>query len=121
MDLLNVQYSLLQLNRLTREMITLLDGDEAVDTEALHERMKQRKRHIRQMSNSSGDVTKPGNPVKRAALESLFSDFEELSEQLKSALETAADHSRVELATATRHRKAEQEYHLLNKPDISYY
>jgi hypothetical protein len=57
----------------------------------------------------------------QSTLSGLFDQFEELNHSIESKLHKALNNSRETLASATRQRKAEDGYNVLENPDISYF
>jgi len=57
----------------------------------------------------------------KKALKPYFNDFRQLNKEIQAKLTDSLNRNQQELVTAAKQRKAEDRYHVLKKPDISYF
>lgn len=99
----------------------LQDGDE-IFFDLLQEHLEVRQDTIKQMDllikNMEG-MDLSADEVE--SLQSLFGEFSDINQNINSELNNTLTQTRQNLASATKRRKAEDGYHILEKPDITYY
>lgn len=99
----------------------LQDGDE-IFVELLQEHLDVRQDTINQMDllikNMEG-MDLSTDEVE--SLKSLFGEFSDINQTINSELNNTLTQTRQNLTSATKRRKAEDGYHILKKPDITYY
>lgn len=99
----------------------LQDGDE-IFVDLLQEHLDVRQDTINQMDllikNMEG-MDLSTDEVE--SLKSLFGEFSDINQTINSELNNTLTQTRQNLTSATKRRKAEDGYHILKKPDITYY
>ncbi len=99
----------------------LQDGDE-IFFDLLQEHLEVRQDTIKQMDllikNMEG-MDLSADEVE--SLNSLFGEFSDINQNINSELNNTLTQTRQNLASATKRRQAEDGYHILEKPDITYY
>lgn len=117
----NVQQQLEELINRSSSILTELKND-APSMELIQETMDRRTTNIEQLGTIAAGFRIDNLTEKQQELiHSLFDRFADLNEKIETALKTELLQSREKLTSATRQRKAEDKYHVLEKPDISHF
>lgn len=96
--------------------------NESPSIELIKETMDKRESNINQLGTiASGFRIDSLTEIQQQVIHSQFDRFADLNEKIETALKTELLQSREKLTSATRKRKAEDKYHVLEKPDISYF
>ncbi len=95
---------------------------ESPSIEVIKEKMDRRDRSVSELNQFTGVVNASDFSDKdRMQMKSLFDEFAVLNSQIEDALSMNLDRNRESLSSATKTRKAEQSYQVLEEPDISYF
>lgn len=116
-----IHYTLVQLNQQSREILDELRS-ESCRMEKVRKLLDQRTPIIKKLLAQPNAVQQGGaTERKNSTIEALFDSYEKLEVEIHDQLKRIVAERRKILADATKQRKAEDGYHLLDKPDISYY
>ncbi|MDR8393025.1 hypothetical protein NC796_17850 [Aliifodinibius sp. S!AR15-10] len=115
-----LEQQLQQMIRLSKKIITELEKDKP-STEILNNTFNLRQHHINKMEKLIDGDESSLSAGEKKKLQLLFDEFDHLSERIREGLEETLDQYRDKVADATKRRKAEDGYQILNKPDISYF
>lgn len=117
----NVQKQLEELIHKSNQILSELKN-ESPSIERIRETLDLREHNIEQLGSiSAGFRMDELNEKQQQIVREQFDRFANLHEQIETALKDELIRSRETLTSATRQRKAEQKYHVLEKPDISHF
>ncbi len=117
----NVQQQLEELINRSSSILTELRND-TPSVELIRQTMDRRESAIEQLGTIAAEFRIDALTDKQQQLiNSLFDRFADINEKIETALKTELLQSREKLTSATRQRKAEDKYHVLEKPDISHF
>lgn len=117
----NVQQQLDELISKSNSILTELNT-ESPSIDFIRETMDKREANIQQLGTIAARFRIDSLTEKQKRIvHAQFDQFADLNEKIETALKKELLHSREKLTSATRQRKAEDKYHVLEKPDISYF
>jgi len=117
----NVKDQLEELINRSNSILAELKNEEP-SMELIRETMDRRATTIEQLGTiAAGFRIDSFTDKQQQLIHSLFDRFADLNEKIETALKTELLQSREKLTSATRQRKAEDKYHVLEKPDISHF
>lgn len=112
------EYAISQIVHLSREILEILRSDET-ERQRVHELMDRREMAVRQLTRS-GNVHTNRSDSERSRLSGMLDLFETLHNEIGVELAKSADLQRKELAGATKRRRAEEGYRLLDEHNSPY-
>jgi len=105
----------------SNEMLSELQSD-APSVDLIQTRMDDREKTIRELGSAAeGFDINQLTGAERDSVQTLFNTFEEVNKEIDTALKHVLRESRENLSSATKKRKADDKYRVLEKPDISYF
>ncbi|REL38646.1 hypothetical protein DYD21_01470 [Rhodohalobacter sp. SW132] len=113
-----------QLDELIQKSSSILNElkNESPSIERIRETLDLRELNIEKLGMiASGFRMDELNENQQQIIREQFDRFADLHEQIETALKDELIRSRETLTSATRQRKAEQKYHVLEKPDITHF
>lgn len=117
----NVQQQLEELITSSNSILEEL-MNELPSIELIQETMDKRETNIKQLGSiASGFRIDSLTEKQQQTIHSQFDQFADLNNKIETALKTELLQSREKLTSATKKRKADDKYHVLEKPDISYF
>lgn len=117
----SIQQQLTEINDLSAHILEELQQPEP-SLESVNERMRERAESIDKMDImvqqfAAGSLT----GAQEEKLQMLFEQHATLNDKIQQALEGLLNEQREKLGEASRKRKADDQYRVLKKPDISYF
>ena len=133
------------INRISRKILTRIDSSghqqsanhsenyyigaeqvtESSEYDILEDLLASRRERIDAMQNSidnlAPSVLQNLSDTDRSTLHHKFEDFKKIHEQTEAVLNAKMDGQKEQLGGASNLRKAEEKYHILGEPDISYF
>lgn len=116
-----LEQQLIHINDISLEIVNEL-GKEEPSMESINRQMDLRERYIDELDAlSKKQETARVSETDRNLIKNLFDNFNDLSDSIGTLLHEALYNHQEKLKNAARHRKAEDRYQVLKKPDISYF
>ena len=106
---------------LSRELLSSVDND-ALPLDQIQETIEKRQKLIDELDPLIAEVDLSQIPAEEQdTLTQAFRTYRELHHALQPVLNKQLEGQKTELSDASRRRKAEEQYHVLETPDISYF